>query len=183
MASSRRRRPLGAILLLAGAIALAVVGAPGTIAFLSAQASGPTASVTTGSAALSVSAVSPQTAPGVYPGGPPAPLHPSAAPRVTNSGTVPLGVSVSPAAGGAAAGTFAGSVVIAVVLQDAGVCASAPPAGSWAGSAGSTSGVLSTLAPGAAKTVCAWQQLPVDAVDGTQGQTAAFTLILTGAQQ
>lgn len=183
MSSRSRRRPLGATLLLAVAVALAVLGAPGTIAFLSAQAGGPTASVTTGSASLSVSAVPAQTAVGVHPGGPAESLHPSAAPRVTNTGTVPLAVSVSPSVSDANPGPFARAVAIVVLLQDAATCAPAPAKEAWVGAVDATSGVLAVLPPGAAKTVCAWQRLPIDAPDGSQGQTASFTLTLTGAQQ
>ncbi|MCC2027984.1 hypothetical protein KEC56_00310 [Microbacterium sp. YMB-B2] len=178
-----RRRPLGTTLLLAGAVVLAVVGAPGTIAYLTDQATIPGATVSTGTAELTVSAVGAQAATVVYPGGPATRLHPTAAPTVTNTGMVPLAVTVTPSASGAAPTNFAGSVLVSVALQTSSSCAATPPAGTWSGTSGSVSGALVTLAPGQSRTLCAWQQLPTTAPNGSSAQTAAIALVLTGAQQ
>ncbi|MGW9627520.1 hypothetical protein [Microbacterium sp. NPDC055521] len=183
MTSPARRRPLGATLLVTGAVVLAVVGAPGTMAFLSAQATVPGATaITTGSAQLSISAVAAQNADAVHPGGPATRLHPTAAPLVINTGTVPLALSISPTTPDAAA-PLARAIQVHVALQASPSCATTPPAGAWVGAVGANSTVLAVLVPQQSLTLCAWQQLPATASAGSQGQAAPLTLVLNGAQQ
>lgn len=162
---------------------LAVVGAPGTMAFLSAQATVPGATaITTGSAQLSITPVAAQTAEAVHPGGPASRLHPTAAPSVTNTGTVPLAVSINPTAPDDAA-PVARAIQVHVALQASRSCATTPPVGAWTGAVGANSPVLAVLVPQQSLTLCAWQQLPATAPAGTQGQAAPVTLVLNGAQQ
>ncbi len=188
MTSLTRRRPLGATLLLAGVVALAVAVAPGTIASFADQAEIPAGAIATGSAQLTVSTVASQVPTSVYPGGPAATLYPSASPVVRNTGTVPLAVSVTPtvAAGDPTAPgsvSFASAVTLSVALQTGSSCAAAPGPDARSVTSGMSTGTITALAPGEARTICAWQQLPISAPNGTYGQSATVTLALTGAQQ
>ena len=176
-------RPAVAAALLAGAVALAVAVAPGTLSYLQSSAGTTAVAVTTGSAALQLNRTAGQTAIAVYPTGPAALVDPTTAPTVTNTGTVPLAISAGVTAAGATAANLAGAVVVSVALQSGSTCPATPPAGTWAGATGTTSGALGSLAVGATQRVCVWQSLPASAPNNTFNPTATVTLTLTGAQQ
>ncbi|WP_169580583.1 MULTISPECIES: hypothetical protein [Microbacterium] len=180
MSRKKSGRPLGVAGLIAGVVAVAVVLAPGTLSSFVSTAQADAVSVSTGEAALSISGTGGSTA-GVYPGGP---AQLIATRSIANTGDVALSLSSS----FSATGTLAASVVLTVAVQS-GACAATPPTswpadtGRWQGTtAGQTTAVANTLTTGATRTVCVWQSLAASAPNGTQGQTAAVSLTITGTQ-
>ncbi len=172
--------PRGAAGLLAAVVAIAVVMAPGTLSSFVSSSQTEGVSVSTGQAALTVSG-SGGSAAGVYPGGP---AQLIASRTVTNTGDVALSL----AAAFGATGGLAPSVVLTVSAQT-GACAATPPAswpsdsGRWAGTtAGLTTSAPTTIGIGASLTLCVWQSLDANTPNGTQGQTAAVSISLTGTQ-
>ncbi len=162
---------------------LAVAVAPGTLSYFQDAGSTSSVGLSSGSAALQIARTADQVVAPVYPGGPAAQVDATTTATVTNTGTVPLAVTASLSAAGATSATFAGTVVISVLLQSGATCAATPPVGAWSGVAGATSTTLATLAVGATQRVCLWQSLPAGAPAGTMNQSAAVTLTLTGTQQ
>lgn len=180
MPRSKVKAPLGVAGILAGVVAVAVVLAPGTLSSFVSSTEAPAVSVSTGQAALAITGTGGSNS-GVYPGGP---AQLIAARSIANTGDVPLSL----ASAFTATGGLATSVVLTVSVQT-GVCAATPPAtwpadsGRWqATTAASTVAVPTTLAVGATRTLCVWQSLDPNAPNGTQGQSAAVSVTLTGTQ-
>lgn len=180
MSRKKAGAPLGVVGLLAAAVAVAVLIAPGTLSYFVSSAQTPATTVSTGEAALSIAGSGGSNA-AIYPGGPARLL---ANRTITNTGDVALSLT----SGFTAAGALGSSVTITVSVQS-GSCASTPPAnwpttsGRWQGTtAGLTTSVPTTIAVGATRRLCAWQSLGVNAPNGTQGQTAAVSITVTGSQ-
>jgi hypothetical protein len=172
--------PVGAAGLLAAVVAVAVLVAPGTLSSFVSSTQTQGVSVSTGQAALTLSGEG-GSGSGVYPGGP---AQLIAARTLSNTGDVALGL----AATFGATGALASSVVLTASVQT-GVCAATPPAappadsGRWSGTAaGLTASAPTSIEAGASRTLCVWQSLDASAPNGTQGQTAAVTVSLTGTQ-
>lgn len=180
MSRKKSKAPLGAAGLIAGIVAIAVVLAPGTLSYFVSSTQTQAVSVSTGDAGLAIAGSGGSNS-GVYPGGP---AQLIATRTVTNTGDVSLGL----ASAFTATGNLATSVTLTVSVQTA-ACAATPP-GSWpAGSgrwqgktSGLTTSVSTTLAAGSARNLCVWQSLDANTPNGTQGQTAAVTITLTGTQ-
>lgn len=180
MSRSKTKAPLGVAGLIAGVVAVAVLLAPGTLSSFVSSKQTQAVSVSTGQAALSITGTGGSTS-GVYPGGP---AQLIATRTIANTGDVSLGlVSAFTATGGLAA-----SVVLTVSVQS-GACAATPPgswpadSGRWQGTtAGLSLSVPTTLAAASARTLCIWQSLDASAPNGTQGQTAAVSVTVTGTQ-
>jgi hypothetical protein len=180
MSRNKTKAPLGVAGLIAGVVAVAVLLAPGTLSSFVSSKQTQAVSVSTGQAALSITGTGGSTS-GVYPGGP---AQLIATRTIANTGDVSLGlVSAFTATGGLAA-----SVVLTVSVQS-GACAATPPgswpadSGRWQGTtAGLSLSVPTTLAAASARTLCIWQSLDASAPNGTQGQTAAVSVTVTGTQ-
>lgn len=180
MSRNKTKAPLGVAGLIAGVVAVAVLLAPGTLSSFVSSKQTQAVSVSTGQAALSITGTGGSNS-GVYPGGP---AQLIATRTIANTGDVSLGlVSAFTATGGLAA-----SVVLTVSVQS-GACAATPPgswpadSGRWQGTtAGLSLSVPTTLAAASARTLCIWQSLDASAPNGTQGQTAAVSVTVTGTQ-
>lgn len=180
MSRKKAGAPLGITGLIAGVVAIAVVLAPGTLSYFVSSKQTQAATVSSGQAALTIAGSGGSNS-GVYPGGP---AQLIATRTVANGGDV--GLTLTSAF--TATGGLATSVVITTSVQTA-ACAATPPgswpadSGRWIGTtAGLTTSVPTTIAIGATRNVCVWQSLPTTVADGTQGQTAAVTVTLTGTQ-
>jgi hypothetical protein len=180
MSRNKAKAPLGVAGLIAGVVAVAVLLAPGTLSYFVSSTEAPAVSVSTGEAALSITGTGGSNS-GVYPGGP-AQLIASRA--IANTGDVSLGL----ASAFTATGGLASSVILTVSVQSA-ACAATPPAtwpadaGRWQGTTAATkAAVPTTVAAGASRTLCVWQSLAANAPNGTQGQTAAVSVTITGTQ-
>lgn len=172
--------PIGAAGLIAAVVAVAVLVAPGTLSNFVSSTQTHAVSVSTGQAALAIAGSGGSNS-GVYPGGP---AQLIAARTVSNTGDVDLSL----ASAFTATGALASSIVLTASVQT-GTCAATPPAswpadsGRWQGTAaGLTASVPTTIGIGASRTLCVWQSLDVNAPNGTQGQTAAVTVTVTGTQ-
>lgn len=180
MSRKKAGAPLGVVGLLAAAVAVAVLIAPGTLSYFVSSAQTPATTVSTGEAALSI-AGSGGPSGTVYPGGPTQLL---ATRTITNTGDVALSL----VSAFTATGALAPSLTITVSVQS-GACAATPPAtwpadsGRWQGTtAGLTTSVPTTIGIGATRRLCAWQRLGVNAPNGTQGQAAPVSITVTGTQ-
>lgn len=180
MSRKKAKAPLGAAGFIAGIVAIAVVMAPGTLSNFVSSTQTQAASVSSGDAGL-VIAGSGGSNSGVYPGGP---AQLIATRTVSNTGDVALSL----ASGFGASGGLASSVILTISVQT-GACAATPPAswpgdtGRWQGKTnGLTTAVATTITPGATRNLCVWQSLDANAPNGTQGQTAAVTITVTGTQ-
>lgn len=180
MSRKKTGAPLGVAGLIAGVVAIAVVLAPGTLSYLVSSKQTAATTVSSGQAALTIAGSGGSNS-GVYPGGP---AQLIASRTVTNGGDVAL--TLTSAFG--ATGALAASVTLTASVQTA-ACAATPPtswpadSGRWIGTtAGLTTSVPTTISIGATRNVCVWQSLATTVPDGTQGQTAAVTVTLTGTQ-
>ncbi|MHC2997717.1 hypothetical protein [Microbacterium sp. HJ5] len=180
MSRKKAKAPLGIAGLIAGVVAVAVVMAPGTLSYFVSSTQTQAVSVSSGGAALVITGTGGSST-GVYPGGP---AQLIATRTIANTGDVPLSLAST----FSATGGLAASVILTVGVQS-GACAATPPAtwpadsGRWQGTtAASTTAADTTLAPGAARTMCVWQSLDASAPNGTQGQTAAAAITITGTQ-
>ena len=180
MSRNKAKAPLGVAGLIAAVVAVAVVLAPGTLSHFLSSTQTQAVSVSTGQAALSLAGSGGSNS-GVYPGGP---AQLIATRAIANTGDVALTL----ASAFTATGALAASVIVTVSVQS-GACAATPPA-SWPADSGRWQGttaalgvaVATTVTAGATRTVCVWQSLGADAPNGTQGQTAAVAIALTGTQ-
>jgi hypothetical protein len=180
MSRKKSKAPLGAAGLIAGIVAIAVVMAPGTLSYFVSSTQTQAATVSTGDAGLTIAGTGGSNS-GVYPGGP---AQLIAARTVSNTGDVSLGL----ASVFSASGALASSVILTVSVQS-GACAATPPVswpadtGRWQGTTSAlTAAVSTTIAAGATRNLCVWQSLDANTPNGTQGQTAAVSITLTGTQ-
>lgn len=180
MSRKKAGAPLGVAGLIAAVVAIAVVMAPGTLSYFVSSKQTQAATVSTGSAGLVISGTGGSNS-GVYPGGP---AQLIATRTIANTGDVNLSL----ASAFAATGGLAASVTLTVSVQT-GACAATPPvswpadSGRWQGTtAGLATSVTTTIAIGASRTLCVWQSLDQNVPNGTQGQTAAVTVNVTGTQ-
>jgi hypothetical protein len=188
--SPRAHRPARApvLVLTVGVLAATVLGvsaAGDSSAFLTARAS--TAAVptviTSGTAALSVSALSmPTTA--LYPG-----LTLYAAVTATNTGDVPLLLGVAgltPPSAATASNALSQALIVGLGAADSSAaCAAGTATPAWRGSfAQAPAGLLGvTLAVDASRTLCVSVTLPATAPTASQGQSSTgFALRITGTQ-
>lgn len=170
--------------LLAGAVALAVIAAPGSMAYLQTQASTGGVTLTTGTAELEIGPGS-GAAPQLVPDGQLRLINSANAATITNSGDVPLALGVSLAASDTTPSSF-GSATLFVVWLSPGACVvpTALGPGIWAGRATTPVATsIGTLAPGAQQQLCLAAGLDVSApaAAGTSGATT-FTVTVTGTQ-
>lgn len=160
-------------------LCIVIISSGGTFARLSSQASVPAATISSGTATLTVSTLAlPTTL--LYPG-----LTVAAPATVTNTGNVPLVLSVSaltpPSMSTALSAAL--TVGVTVVVPPASCGASATP--DWTKTfAGAVEGGISPLVPtGATATLCVQVALPLSAPSESQEQTASnFALTITGIQ-
>lgn len=160
-------------------LCIVVISSGGTLALLSQQAPVPGATIESGSASLTVSALTlPTTL--LYPG-----LTLAAPVTVTNTGDVPLVLSPSLTPPPTSTGLSA-AITVGVAAISSGTVCSASVVPTWTKNfAGTASGsVLTTVPIGASATVCVQVALPVTALATSQGQAASnFALVLTGIQK
>ena len=184
-ATDAKRRGGGSIAaILAGLVAVGVLAAPGSLAYLQDQAAADGITLATGSADLTLTAGS-GSAPAIGPTGLMQLIWPASPATVRNSGSVPLSVTVEVASSDATAGGFGAATTFAVWLSDAAcVVPSQVVPGMWVGTALSPAAtVIGTLAPGASSRLCVAAGLPTTAPASAQaGQGGQFTITLTGTQ-
>ncbi len=169
--------------LLAGLVALGVIAAPGSMAYLQAQQTGSGVALSTGSAELVITPGS-GAAPALVPDGALQLLNPAAPATIANTGDVPLALRVSLSASNTAVGSF-GAATNFVVWLSSGTCVAptglAP--GIWVGTAGTPSAtIIGTLAPGAQSKLCLAAGLTTSAPNSAQAAGATFTITVTGNQ-
>ena len=180
------RRLLRATLAVAGGIVLALVTVAGSYAYLSASTTVPGGTISAGSANFTISTGSAVALTGLYPG---ATTYGSY--TLTNTGDVPLGLSVTTFTVTPAT-VFASAVVIDLAMHPAGTtCASAAYSQvSHTGSAttGALAGPLPSrdrYTPGAAtpsRTLCVRATLPANAPDGAKATSGSFAVVIRGVQ-
>lgn len=168
-----------------GVVAVVAISTDGgTFALLSARSSTQPATITAGSADLSLSSLTLPTAP-LYPG-----ATEFGVVTATNTGDVPLDLGV--ATGRAGTTTASGSAsavrsdlrVTVGAATSAAACRSGSVRPTWSGSLDSTSprsaGI--TLRPGADVVLCLAVAMPADAAASQQGLSADFTTTISGTQ-
>ena len=170
-----------ATLVVVGAMGLAVFAAGGTYALLNSSTSiGSAASITSGTAALTVSPLTMSTAV-LYPG-----LTTYGAATVTNTGDVPLSVRITGLTSPTATTPLSESLTIGVgVAASSADCTSGAVTPSWTGTfaAATTATIGPPLAAGSSATLCVSAEMPLDAAAGSQSQSAAnFGILIDGIQ-
>ena len=162
------------------AICLAVTAAGGTYALLNSSAPvSPVATITSGTAALTVSTLSLSTA-GMYPG-----LTVYGPVMVNNTGDVPLTMRVTALTPPTASTTFSQSLTIGVAVVASLAACTTGVVPTWTGTfAAAAAGVIgSTLAVGGSAILCVTVTLPLAAPAGSQSQSATnFGLQINGTQ-
>lgn len=180
--SSSRRSPIRRLLsasagLLAG-VAIAVIAAGGTYAYLSSTATVPSgARLTAGSAALSVSTPLSLPTTALYPG-----FAVAGSAVVTNTGTVPLVLRSQGLTPPAVGTPFTGALTVGVaVVANAAACTTAVSPTVSGTFAAPPSGDLGTLAVGASATVCVRASLPAAApANAANTGSASFAVLVDG---
>ncbi|MFB2584530.1 hypothetical protein [Herbiconiux liukaitaii] len=172
------------VLIIGGATLATAAGASGTFALLttSEPALAETSVLTSGTAELTVSTISMPTD-ALYPG-----ATRTGPVTVTNTGAVPLSISVSglTGVGGASTSPFAAALVFGVgAASSGGSCTAGAPASSWTGTFGAPApgAVAVTVPAGESRVLCVSATLPLDAPAASQGQpSTGFLLHLVGTQ-
>ena len=161
------------------AVVLATTAASGTYALLNSSAATSSATIASGTATMTVSALA-LPAVLLYPG-----LVIAAPVTVTNTGDVPLAVTRSSLLAPAVSSTLSDSLTIGLAVVDSSAaCTSAviPSTSGTFASAPSTAVGL-TLAKAQSRTVCVLIALPAGAPSVSQSSSAAnFSVVLTGVQ-
>ncbi|SDK60885.1 hypothetical protein SAMN05216282_108139 [Cryobacterium psychrotolerans] len=170
-----------ATLVVVGAMGLAVLAAGGTYALLNSSTSiGSAASITSGTAALTVSPLTMSTAV-LYPG-----LTTYGAATVTNTGDVPLSVRITGLTSPTATTPFSQSLTIGGgIVASPAACSSGTFTPGWAGPfpSATTAVVGSVLAAGSSATFCVSVTMALTAAPGSQGQSATnFGILIDGIQ-
>lgn len=166
--------------LLAVVVALAVLAAPGSMAYLQAAAASDGISFESGSASLAITAGS-GGSPKVYPGVTMR-VNATTADLVTNTGTVPLSLSIDVTASSASPGSLGASLNFTVSASEDG-CAT-PGQVLWTGvAAAAQTPPLLVLDAGASRSLCVSYQLPLAAPASAMTSPAtSFTLTAIGTQ-
>ncbi|WP_403024174.1 hypothetical protein [Salinibacterium sp. GXW1014] len=162
--SSILSRLVSLTLSVGAAVVIAALGTGGTYAYLNAStSSGAGVMVTAGSASLAATEPAAMTtfSPGVVQRSPF---------TVSNTGDVPLSVSVSSVASSNPAAALSGGVAT-------GDCSGLPAAGAPLGTA------LATLQPSQSAVLCFVVQMPASADLAAAGQSTQFKITLSGVQQ
>lgn len=173
---------LGTAAAISAAVCVAVLATGGTYALLNSTTSVPGASIRSGAAALALAPVSGRslTTAALYPG-----LTIYGAYTATNTGDLPLALTVQALTGLDPASEFSDALVVAVgVVADSASCQTGYPA-TWTGTrASAAAGSLGTvLATGATAILCLSVALPVNVPDGMQGSPSqAFSITVGGTQ-
>ncbi len=170
-----------AVASVAVAICLAVLAAGGAYALLNSSASTESAAtITSGTAALAVSPLTMSTT-ALYPG-----LITYGAATVTNTGDVPLSVRITGLTSPTATTPFSQSLTIGVgIVASPAACSNGTFTPAWTGTfpSATTAVVGSALAVGSSATFCVSVAMPLTAVPGSQGQSAAnFGILIDGIQ-
>ncbi|MEO6199892.1 MAG: hypothetical protein ABIX44_01885 [Cryobacterium sp.] len=168
------------IVALAAASCLAVLTAGGTYALLNSSATaGSGATITSGTAALTVSPLGLSTT--LYPG-----LTIYAPVTVTNSGQVPLSTRIAGLTAPTASTIFAQSLSVGVgVAASAAACQAGSVTSTWSGTFASNSpaSIGPALPVGGSVILCVALTLPIGASSAAQGQSAtSFGVRLDGDQ-
>ncbi|MFC5929346.1 hypothetical protein [Cryobacterium melibiosiphilum] len=163
--------------MLALTLCMVVVSSGGTYARLSSRAPIPASTISSGSATLTVSALSlPTTL--LYPG-----LTLAAAVTVTNTGDVPLVLfpSLTPPATTTA---LSGVLTVGVAVVDSPTACTAATAATWTKTfAGPASDSFSSTLPiGGSATLCVQATLPMNAPAASSNSATNFALVITGIQ-
>lgn len=168
-----------------GIVAVVTVSTDGgTFALLSARSSIEPATITAGSADLSLSGLALPSAP-LYPG-----ATEFGVVTATNTGDVPLDLGVAMGRAGATAASGSASTVRSDLRVTVGAATSAAACRSgsvrptWSGTLDSTSPRSAGIAlrPGAAVVLCLAVAMPADAAASQQGLSADFTTTISGTQ-
>ncbi|TFD54523.1 hypothetical protein E3T55_03625 [Cryobacterium frigoriphilum] len=168
--------------LLALTLCVVVVSSGGTYARLNSQVSAPVATIASGTATLTVSALTLPNVP-LYPG-----LTVAAPVTVTNVGNVPLVLSVSaltpPTTSTPLSASLSVGVAVIGVVGSAPTCsATVTPAWTQTFATAARGGISPTLATGAAAILCVAVTLAASAPLNSQGHSASqFALVITGIQ-
>ncbi|TFB77367.1 hypothetical protein E3O06_01045 [Cryobacterium glaciale] len=161
------------------AVILATTAAGGTYALLNSSAATPSSTMTSGTATMTVSPLA-LPAVALYPG-----LVIAAPVTVTNTGDVPLSVTVSSLIAPTVTSNLSGSLVIGLVaVANAAACTSGVSP-TWTGTfaAAPPGAVGAPLAQAQSQTLCVSVALAVNAPDSSQTSSAAnFSVVLTGGQ-
>jgi len=180
------RRLLRATLAVAGGIVLALVTVAGSYAYLSRTTAVSGGTITAGSAGFTISTASAVALTGLYPG---ATAYGSY--TLTNTGDVPLGLTVSSFTVTPTSG-FASAVVIDLAVHPAGTTCATAAYGQVTRTGSATTGTLAgplpsrdRYTPGAAtpsRTLCVRATLPADAPDGAKATSGSFAVVIRGVQ-
>lgn len=174
-----------ATLLAAAAVGIVAVVAVstdgGTFALLSARSSTEPATITAGSADLSLSSLALPSAP-LYPG-----ATEFGVVTATNTGDVPLDLGIAMARAGAAtsaSGVRSDLRVTVGAATSAAVCRAGSVRPTWSGTLDSTSPRSAGIAlpAGAAVVLCLGVAMPADAAASQQGLSTDFTTTVSGTQ-
>ena len=161
---------------LIAAIVLAVTAAGGSYAYLSQAASIEPVTLSSGTAALTVTALTLPTTK-LAPGN-----KVSSSVIVSNTGQVPLALRVTGLTGPATPTALSGALEIglAVVAQTA----TCPTVATWTGTiaTATTTALNSTVAVGGSSKLCVYATLPSTAPLNSQGATATFGISIDGTQ-
>ena len=163
------------------AVFFAVLAAGGTYAVWSDSATVPGATITAGSATLTVTSPVALASPALYPGDSVTDEF-----TVQNTGTVALDLRVDTLTWPTAAGApeqqaFANAVTVSVWPKTGATCSTTPPASAWTPASPFNSlGVQ--LEVGAVQHVCITAALALDAPNTAQGGSLDFRLTLGGVQ-
>ena len=163
------------------AVGLAVLAAGGTYALFTSSASIDSAvTLTSGTATLAVTPLTMSTTP-LYPG-----LTTFGTATVTNTGDVPLSVRITGLTSPTATTPFSQSLTIGVgIAASPAACSDGTFTPTWTGTFPSvtTAAIGSPLAVGSSGTFCVSVAMPLTAVAGSQGQSAAnFGILIDGIQ-
>ncbi|MEO7005590.1 MAG: hypothetical protein ABI065_01045 [Terrimesophilobacter sp.] len=184
---SRRRRTgvlPGVLKTLAGvssAVLIALLATGGTYALWNGEATVPGGTMRAGAASFAVTPIPGQALPttALYPG-----LTIYGGYTATNTGDVPLALSVQSLSGSASPTAFSSALSIAVgAVGTPAECTAGFPVG-WTGGFASPAGTLGlVLAAGQSTTLCLSVTLPVTAANGIQGSAAPdFRVVIGGVQ-
>ena len=161
---------------LIAAIVLAVTAAGGSYAYLSQAAPLSPVTLSSGTAALTVTALTLPTAK-LVPG-----TNVASSVIVSNTGQVPLALRVTGLTGPATPTALSGALAIglAVVAQTA----TCPAAATWTATiaTATTTALNSTVAVGGSNKLCVYASLPSTAPLDSQGATATFAIAIDGTQ-
>lgn len=163
------------------AVLFAVVAAGGTYALWSDSTTVPGATISAGSATISVTSPTGIAGQQLYPG-----QSATAEFTVQNIGDVPLALRVDALTWPSAVGSpeqqaFADSVTVSVWPKTGDICSATPPASAWT-SASSSNSLGVQLARGAVQQLCITAALALDAPNTAQGGSLDFHLTLGGVQ-